>query len=1099
MTTKFFTNEKENTLLEKFQGVFTENPQIAQFDALVAYFYATGYFKLRPSLAKLSQIRILIGIDVDQITQQAQQAGLALDFGADPDQVAKDYIKKLAEEISNADYQKDLEQSVEQFIEDINTKKIILKAHAAKKIHAKIYIMRPQQFTPHSTGEVITGSSNLSLAGLGSGDDKNYEFNVLLRDYDDVKFATDEFEKLWQEAIDILPATLKKAKEQTHLRDVSSFELYIKLLIEYYGSEVDFDPNSIGDLPAGFKRLQYQMDAVEQGYQLLEKHNGFFLSDVVGLGKTVIAILIAQRFFHCNNYPAYRSHILIVCPPAVKGNWQETIKKFRLDNVAIITNGSLSKIMDDNDEREKYDLIIVDESHAFRNANSNRYQDLQIICKTKCRDGSAKRVILVSATPMNNGPADLKNQLLLFQDSNASTLAVHVESYFQKILKQYQELLNQGGADKNKKIDDLIEDVRLKIIEQVTVRRTRTDLTKHASYKQDLAQQGIIFPKVQPLTPILYQLEPELNALYDQSVQIIAGKLADKNNVFEYAPYRVIEFLKPQHKKDYKRADFIVQQLSGFMKTLLLKRLDSSFIAFNASLETFVQTTDRLIKRFENNRIYLTPNIDIDKYLETDREEELLEELMTARATDPSIKILSADDFEEDFLPLLKKDRDVLLALQKRWQQVVGNKPDPKLNVLKQQLADSIMDNMRNPDGQCVIFSESAVTTEHLRSELQKDYKVLAISSKNRQALQNTIRENFDANYDREKQKSNYNIIIATETLAEGINLHRANSVVNYDTPWNSTRLMQRIGRINRIGSAHANIFIYNFFPTEKVESDIHLKDRAQKKLQAFHSALGEDSQIYSSDETVASFGLFDDTAREAEKITERFKYLEELRTFKRDCPDRFKQIKNLPLKMRNAVNDQTNSSEKNHKNPISTVCFLRNDRHNVFYRTKDDTIEDIGFFTAVEYFKCHKSQNNVTLPDIHYQQIAKCLKEFSSHDAQKKAKEQNPMLSPPKNQAINYLKALTADASICPQAEKYRLNQAIEWIRIGRYQSFHKDINKIEKNSRQRMQLSLAKQLETVIASIDRYSKKAHETPQAEAPKDYTSKPDIVISQTYV
>lgn len=1106
MTTKFFTNDNENTLLNKFAGVFADNSQIAQFDALVGYFRATGYFKLRPYLQNLSQIRILVGIDVDQITQDAQQKGLALSFGANSDQVEQDYCQKLKDEIAHADYQKDFEQSVGQFIDDIACKKIVLKAHPCKKIHAKIYIMRPQQFTPHSTGEVITGSSNLSEAGLGSGNKNNYEFNVLLRDYDDVKFATDEFEKLWDEATDILSATLEEAKKETHLRDdITPFQLYIKLLIEYYGSEVDFDPNSIGDLPPDFKRLQYQMDAVEQGYQLLKKHNGFFLSDVVGLGKTIIAILIAQRFFHYNNYPEYRSHILIICPPAVKDNWQETVAKFGLDNVKILTNGRLQTIVDVDDQRKKYDLVIVDESHAFRNYNQERYKNLEIICKTKCRDGSVKRVILVSATPMNNGPADIKNQLLLFQDGNDSTLDIHIESYFQKVIKQYKDLLTRGGANKNKNIAGLIEEIRLKVIEQITVRRTRTDLMAHKSYKEDLQQQGITFPTVHPPHKILYELEPEFNHLYDESVKIIADKDADKHRLFEYAPYRIIEFLKPEHKQDYNRADFIVERLGKLMKTLLLKRLDSSFCAFNASLKKFIQTTNKLIQMFSKNKIYITPNLDIDKYLEGDGEEEaLLDRLFEAQKTDPTIKILTTDDFETDFLPLLEKDLQVLSALQERWQKIIDQQPDPKLEKFKQQLSNSILDSTRNTNGKCVIFSESAVTTHYLHGSLQQQgYKVLAITSQNRNNQKQTIKENFDANYSISKQKSDYDIIIATETLAEGINLHRANSIVNYDTPWNSTRLMQRIGRINRIGSPYSDIFIYNFFPTEQVEDDIGLKQRAQKKLQAFHTALGEDSQIYSTDEIVETFGLFDDDIREAEKTTERFKYLEELRAFKRDHPDEFKQIKNLPLKVRNAVADQTNNkgNNKNRSNTTSTVCFLRNDRHNAFYQVKDSVIKDIGFFIAVEHFKSHRDQTNTALPDSHYQQVSQCLEKFSSYDEQKKSKEQNPKLPPKKNQAINCLKALTA-SPICSAEEKDRLSEAVEWIVIGRYQNFYQDINKIYKNANKKIVVSTAKQLETVIETINHYSNEADETPQDTQQPTSThkyNKPNIVISQTYV
>ena len=155
----------------------------------------------------------------------------------------------------------------------------------------------------------------------------------------------------------------------------------------------------------------------------------FFLSDVVGLGKTVIATMIARKYFYFNGYPEFRSHTLIVCPPAVKTIRLETVSEFQLDNVTLITTGSLHQITD----QRKYDLIIVDEAHKFRNDTSMSYAQLQSICKSTCRDGKKKRVILVSATPLNNRPNDIKNQLLLFQDANDSSLEVNITRFLTRL------------------------------------------------------------------------------------------------------------------------------------------------------------------------------------------------------------------------------------------------------------------------------------------------------------------------------------------------------------------------------------------------------------------------------------------------------------------------------------------------------------------------------------------------------------------------------------------------------------------------------------------------------------------------------------------
>ena len=265
----------------------------------MAYFRSSGYFKIRPLLNNIANIRILVGIDVDTITANMQKEGLAL-FQGDPKKTIQNWQEKFIKDIQQANYDQQTEQGILQFITDIQTQKVQLKAHPSKKIHAKIYIFRPDDFNQHNSGSVITGSSNLTDFGLGTKTNANYELNVLLNNYDDIKFATDEFEKLWAEGVEILPEQVKASKDKTYLNyTITPYELYLKMLIEYFGDEIEFDPNSVTDLPDNFIKLAYQLDAVNEGYQMLKKHNGFFLADVVGLGKTVVAILIARQFLLC--------------------------------------------------------------------------------------------------------------------------------------------------------------------------------------------------------------------------------------------------------------------------------------------------------------------------------------------------------------------------------------------------------------------------------------------------------------------------------------------------------------------------------------------------------------------------------------------------------------------------------------------------------------------------------------------------------------------------------------------------------------------------------------------------------------------------------
>ena len=382
MSTKFFTNNNENTLIKKFEGVFTYNPNIQYFDALVGYFRASGYFRIRPFLDKVPKIRILVGINVDKMLADAQRSGL--EFFKNQDKAKEDFIKEIQKDIEQANYAQETEQGILQFIDDIINQKIQVKAHPEKKIHAKVYLLRPEPFNPHTPATVITGSSNLTDAGLGGGHFYNYEFNVQLTEYSDVQFATDEFEKLWLESVDILPVDIQEIKKKTYLNEETSpFELYIKLLIEYFGKNLDYNPDSIGDLPQNFKKLSYQMDAVNEGFNMLLKHNGFVLADVVGLGKTAIAAMVAKRFLIENGRE--NSKILVVYPPAVEKNWKNTFTDFKIDKYTkFISNGSLDRILKEHQDywkREEYDLVIVDEAHRFRHHKTGMFNNLQLICR----------------------------------------------------------------------------------------------------------------------------------------------------------------------------------------------------------------------------------------------------------------------------------------------------------------------------------------------------------------------------------------------------------------------------------------------------------------------------------------------------------------------------------------------------------------------------------------------------------------------------------------------------------------------------------------------------------------------------------------------
>jgi superfamily II DNA or RNA helicase len=1079
MSSKFFTNENENTLLNKIKGVF-EHKNIHFFDALVGYFRASGYFIVRPFIEKTAEIRVLVGINIDEMIYDANNKGLL--FTGNEEKSVDTYIENLKKDIQTAKYDKTVEDGMLQFIKDLIEKRVQIRVYPKQNLHAKIYIFREKEKHPHGYGSVITGSSNLTDSGL----QRNFEFNVELRDDTDIDFATETFERLWEQSIEIDRQFIEKLKTDTYLNDTfTPFEIYYKFLIEYFGKSVEYDPNSLRDLPKEYKKLSYQADAVSDGYAKLEKHNGFFLSDVVGLGKTVVAAQIAKNFFYHNGFPDYLSKTLVICPPALYDNWNDTFEKFGINDYKIITNGSLHKIRD----ARKYDLVVVDEAHKFRNDSAEMYNTLQKICKTPTRRGTQKKIILVSATPLNNRPEDIANQVYLFQDKKDSTLEIsNLQHFFAPRIKKYKELKKENDVKKMAEgVKKLYEDIRIMVVEPLTVRRTRTDLLENEEYAKDLREQGISFPVVKPPKKIFYQLDSQLEILYDLTIKTLRDNLT-------YYRYQAIKFLVPEKKKKYKNAELASLQLKFIMKTLLVKRLDSSFYAFKQSLERFAQATANMVKMFEDNRIFIAPNVDVNKYIEEDNEDELLKVLVNLQDTDPTIEICTAADFEVDFINGLKNDFEILQNLVNEWRNVTT---DPKLDIFKDHLKNTLLSSKINKEGKLVVFSESQETTDYLFKELTKAgfAQILVCSSKNRKDKFPLIRENFDANIPAAEKKDDYNIVISTEVLAEGVNMHRANVIVNYDTPWNSTRLMQRIGRVNRIGSVAKEIYIFNFFPTAKVENDIELQKKAILKLQAFHSALGEDSQIYSDEEIVETFGLFDKTAHEEKD--EKLKILLELRKFKEENPELFKQIKNMTLRAR--------TGRENVELHDTTIAFIRSKKRNSFLLVKEnDEPQELTFLQAEEIYRANKIEKSTALTNRHHTQVEKAITLFKHQLEIEKQAERAVAISqsPQEKQASSYLDGVlnyAINQNLADGNEKTLLNLAKEAINLGKFAKLTRDIAALAKTIK-KVQMKATEQLEAVIKIANNYPLQENEEKQEEEKITNNEKftPEIIISESF-
>ena len=525
----FFTNEPGQTLLDRFRTTLKDTQY---FDVLVGYFRSSGFYQLYESIEPIEKVRILVGLGVDEdayktINQYQNQT--MFDFESHHN-AKKEFQKNLINEIENSkEVDERLEIGLKHFIEflqaecansDIdkkqggNGKKLEIKAYPSKNIHAKVYISRYKDNISHiQYGSVITGSSNFSLNGLVA----NREFNVHLKDRRDIEYALDQFESLWKDSIDISEEFVDSVKNKTWLNDsITPYELYLKLIYEYLQEDINLQDKYESFLPDGFMKLDYQEQAVIQALKKLDEYNGVFLADVVGLGKTFITAQLLQQL---------RGRILVICPPVLQDYWKESLLEFRVP-AEVESLGKLESII--RKGVNKYDYVVVDEAHRFRNEATQSYADLLDICR-------GKKVILVTATPLNNTIDDIFSQLKLFQAPKNSSIpgVPNLVSFFNKLKKKLDEFRPKVYKDEEgrvyrlkeeeeaykKAIREVSNEIKDKVLKHVMVRRTRKDVVNY--FKSDIKNQGIVFPEVQDPKKIVYYFKGKTETAFNSTIKLL--------------------------------------------------------------------------------------------------------------------------------------------------------------------------------------------------------------------------------------------------------------------------------------------------------------------------------------------------------------------------------------------------------------------------------------------------------------------------------------------------------------------------------------------------------------------------------------------------
>lgn len=867
MSNSFITN-KEKFLSDIINGIL---PKTNAVDILVGYFYYSGYSQLSEKLQD-KQIRILVGLDIDlHISKRISEVENFRKGFVSRNLVKEEYYAQFITLFNDSDFL-DSADKLEQF--KMFYGKILDGTLEIRKTlepcHSKMYLFAYNDQMNEGgelPGVLITGSSNLSYQGLKGRLELNARFNDKL-EYEEGKKL---FNELWENSVviankDNLDEWNNKVMKRIWYEQLySPFLMYIRVLKEYFNIPTVNNILTPHDITEGkYSNLRYQTDAVQMALNALHNHNGAIVADVVGLGKSVIASTIARNL---------KLRTIIVCPPHLYKQWEGYRDEFGF-TATVFSSGKIEEALLHYQELvnpgEQF-LIIIDEAHRFRNEYTQDYALLHNLCFNN-------KVLLLTATPFNNQPADIYALIKLFQIPTNSTLKTveNLGATFKDLIGKYKKLREEQreGKKTDEEIKTQVSDMAKKIrsiISPLVVRRSRLDLLDIPEYAEDLKQQHIQLVLPDDPEELEYDLSG-LKALYLSTLERISPS-EEGGNVFHFKAARYSPALYIHEDLQEKLAKELEDKIgvnfnlligrqaniSKFMRHLLVARFESSVAAFQASLGYMIQSSEHMLRWIEKRNkipVFKKGNLpDVSAFYDTSDDgmeeiEELFEKYEARGFFEIDMKYV-----KDNFVADVESDIRLLKSLREQWFGKDNTiKSDPKLD----SFIRIVQEKMKNePERKLIVFSEFADTVNYLGDALAKaGLPVMKYTSADATpANKDLIRANFDAGMKPALQRNDYHVLIATDAISEGYNLHRAGAIFNYDIPYNPTRVIQRIGRINRVNKkVFEHLYIYNYFPTDVGEAETRTKEISTLKMAMIHAIMGEDTKALTKEEEVKAF-----------------------------------------------------------------------------------------------------------------------------------------------------------------------------------------------------------------------------------------------------
>lgn len=996
---------------------------IAKF--AVGYFYLSGFNQIAEKLSDVKEAYLLIGRQTDWPTveelieghnrlndrlAELEAAGKRKEVQKEMAAGVADSVRRQFEYMAQTDENEGLAESLADMIE---SGKLRVRIYTKAPLHSKAYIFTFKEDSEASLylnipGDAIIGSSNLTVPGLGGNDKYNTELNNYIRNPLGYEELTKWFKELWDEAEDFkaellteVAASWTRGGERRRIADpdpITPYDIYMKSCLELVKDRLE-EKKTLWRNDVLEELLDFQVTAVRDAIRTIDDYRGVFISDVVGIGKSYTGSAIVKNF----EIETAGGTALILCPKSLEKMWKKYKKKFGL-KAEVVPTSMLQREGKDEwllDEYGHCGLVLLDESHNFRNTGTYQYKALEYFLA----DG--RPCCFLTATPINTSPYDVLHQIKLFHPEDMTKIDIDPPS-----LNEFFKRVENGEAY----LPDLLRNL--------LIRRTRNQILRWYGYDEktdrpltDFVKSEADFEKyvegtkrayikkkdgtkqffpVRNLQTVTYSIEDTYTGFYGKLLSYTGrpkiegiGILAATDGALRYVRYGLWDYVDEDKQDEPLYTDLKKTgvQLRGLMRCLLLKRLESSVEAFRC-------TVRRLRNKYVLFLGYLDEGIvlagkeaeDLYKGLEFDEETEITEsELLKARA---ACGKYIPEDFE---IKSLRRDMEAEVKLFDEVLDVVdlvSPQQDAKLQQLKELLRTPLLAGKR------IIFTESEDTARYLYENLKDEFprvEKCTGETDNRIGVVNR----FAPIANEYKLKSNeeaIDTVVATDVLAEGLNLQDCDKIINYDLHWNPVRLIQRMGRIDRIGSEQPRIYGFNFLPETNLDANLGLKEKVAQRIREIHAYVGEDAAILDPGESVNRNPMYalDEAAMLAilagQKMPEEKEELQDLndieemvKQFKTNHPEDFERIENLHGGIRTCRKSDAKG----------IYVFLQaGDSKELRILDEDGETVTRNKVACVRAIECEPDEEMIGLPKDYNQRVESARKQFAE-EMEKKYSEQ--------------------------------------------------------------------------------------------------------------